>query len=207
MKKTGVTTFILITSILASAILISSTQHVYAASVFEDDFETGDYSHWSGTVNYTGSTMEMSSTDVYTGNYSALCSISSQIGTYAYTHYNFSAESILYHREYIKVSALPPSGVYCDLFGIMDYLRTQHLGTIAIENDGTNYRWLIEYYNNTVQSTQYSTAVEIKADTWYYIEVMVKSGNGTGQVAVWIAEDRVDIREDAPTMNLVDRSN
>ena len=207
MKKSNVITVILITSILASAILISSTQHVYAASVFEDDFETADYSHWAGTVNYTGSTMQMSSTDVYTGNYSAQCSISNQFGTYAYTHYNFSAESVLYHREYIKFSALPPTGLYCDLFGIMDYLRTQHLGTVAIENNGTNYRWLIEYYNNTVPCYQYSVAVDLNADTWYYIEIMVKSGNGTGQVAVWIAEDRVDIEENAPTMNLTNIIN
>ena len=194
---------VLIALTVSSALLFSQHQYVYGANIFADDYETGDYSAWTGTLKIAGSEMLISSTDVYNGSYAAQCSLDNYWGAYAFAHYNFSTENVLYHREYIKFSALPQPGAECDLFGIMDYPRTAHLGTVGIDNNGTNYRWMIEYYNNTVgHNTQYSTAVDVETDTWYYVEVMVKSGNGDGQVAVWIAEDLVDIDEFSPTMNL-----
>ncbi|MCK5094479.1 MAG: hypothetical protein KAR18_07130, partial [Spirochaetes bacterium] len=43
--------------------------------------------------------------------------------------------------------------------------------------------WKLEYYNNSILgNSEYSTDVELKEDTWYYLEIMVKSGNGTGQI-------------------------
>jgi len=212
MKKTAfaieVIALILIAFVLVGITLNSPIKLAHAAAIFTDGFETGDYSLWTGTVNNTGSTMKISTVNKFTGSYAANCLISNVTGTYAYAYHNFSAESILYHREYVKISALPPSGGSCDLFGIMDVHATgEHLGTIAIDNNGTNYRWVIKYYDNTVASLAYSTAVNIKADTWYYIEIMVKSGNGNGQVAVWIAEDLVNIAETSPTINLTNLIN
>lgn len=199
---------VLLALIVTSTLLFSQRHYVYADTVFTDDYETADYSAWAGTLTLNSSEMLISSTDVYNGSYAAQCSLDDYWETYAFVHYNFSAENVIYHREYVKFSALPPSGTECDLFGIMDYNRTKHLGTVGIDNDGTNYRWMIEYYNNTVgHNTQYSTAVTVETDTWYYVEVMVKSGNGDGQVAVWVAEDRVDVEEASPTMNLTNIIN
>jgi hypothetical protein len=208
MRTKNILVIILAVSILASTLTISSTQSVYAATLFGDGYETGDYSAWTDKANSAGSIMGMSETTVFEGHYSADCIIGDTIGSYAYTYYTFSAVPVLYHREYIRVSTLPPSGAETDLFGIMDYAGTgTHLGTIAIQNDGSNYRWKIEYYANGVVESAYSTQVDIKANTWYYIEIMVKSGLGTGQVAVWIAEDLTTINEASPTINLTNLVN
>jgi hypothetical protein len=196
---------ILLASIMTSALLLSQRQYVYAATVFEDDFETGDYSAWTGTVNKTGTGSEMliSTTEVYNGSYAAECSLGVEWGTYAFAYYNMSVETVLFHREYIKVSSLPLDGITCDLFGIMDADRTKHLATIALDNTGgTGVRWKLQYYNNGAQDSQYSSATEIKADTWYYIELMAKSGNGTGGVTAWIAEDPVEMDETLPLMSI-----
>ena len=207
MRKTKEITIALLSLLVAGAFFSLLPQYVHADTVFADDYETGDYSAWAGTVTATG--QMLISTNAYDGNYSAQCSLNAWTWQdYAFAFYNFSAENILYHREYVKISALPPAGAEVDLFGVMDDPRTSHLGTIAIDNNGTNYRWMIKYYNNTVADNgQYSTAVDIQVDTWYYVEIMVKSGSGTGQVAVWIAKDRVDVNQASPTMNLTNIIN
>ena len=174
---------VLLASIVVIALIGLQNRYVFAANVFEDDYETGDYSAWTGILNKTGSEMLISTTEVYNGSYAAECSLGAEWGAYAFAYYNMSAETVLYHREYVQVSFLPLDGITCDLFGIMDADRVNHLATIAIDNTGgTGVRWKLSYYNNGIEESQYSTDVEIKADTWYYIELMVKSGNGTGGV-------------------------
>ncbi len=196
-------TSILVISIIIATLSFVLTQNVYATTIFSDTYETADYSAWTGTIENTNSTMDISSSISYENTNSAICNLSSVWNTYAFAHYNFLAESTLYHREYIQVSGLPNSGVGTDLFGIMDNPRTSHLGTVAIDNNGSDYRWILKYYNNTVKDNlEYSTAVELKQYTWYYIEIMVKSGNGTGQVNIWIAENGTYIDENSPTIEL-----
>ena len=143
MKKAKLLAFVIIASILASTLLISTTQHVYvrADTVFQDNFETGDFSTWTGTMESNG-TMEIVLSPVLEGDYSAMSSLNGWWNSFAFAYYTFDAEPVLYHREYIRVSDLPPVNTETDLFGIMDhYPPTAHLGTIAIDNDGTNYRW------------------------------------------------------------------
>ena len=205
-KKTITT--MLLACILISTMMVLSPGGVRAVTFFADSYETGNYSNWTATVNNLGSSMEMSSTTVFEGLYSADCSISDNVETYAFVYKNFAAVPVLYHKEYIRLSTLPPAGAETDLFGIMDVVGSgQNLGTIAIQNDGTNNRWKLEYYNGAAETAYYSPPVAIKANTWYYIEIMVKTGFGTGQVSVWIAEDKTTITESSPTINLINLTN
>ena len=207
MRTNQIIAILLVGCILISALIISLPKDVFAATVFSDNYETGNYSNWTGTVNNTGSSMQMSTTTVFQGHYSADCSMSDTLNTYAYAYHTFSAASILYHREYIRISTLPSAGASMDLFGILDIPGTgTNLGTIAIQNDGSTYRWKLEYYNGA-DETAYSTAVAITANTWYYVEIMVKSGFGTGQVAVWIAPDLTSINESSPTISITNLVN
>ena len=195
-KKT--ITIILSACILISTLVVLSPGSVSAATFFTDNYETGSYSNWTNTVNNTGSSMQMSTTTVFEGHYSADCSISDTIDTYSFVYKNFATVPVLYHREYIRLSSLPPAGAETDLFGVMDVVGTgAHLGTIAIQNDGANIRWKLEYYNNGPEVAYYSPPNAIKANTWYYVEIMVKTGFGNGQVSVWVAEDKTAITEPA----------
>ena len=204
-KKT--ITIILLTCILISTLMVLSPG-VRATTFFLDNFETGNYSLWTGIVNNAGSSMQISSTTVFDGLYSADCSTSDSVGTFAFAYKDFATVPLLYHREYIRLSVLPPTGAETDLFGIMDTIGAGvHLATIAIQNDGSNIRWKLEYYNNAAETAYYSPPVAIKANTWYYVEIMVKTGFGTGQVSVWIAEDKTTITESLPTINLVNLTN
>ncbi len=100
----------ILTLIVASTLLFASTHYVYAETLFEDNYESGDYSSWAGTLTASGSTMEISTTTVYDGVYAANCSLSSTLNTYAFAHCTLvRTETTIYHREYIQVSALPPS--------------------------------------------------------------------------------------------------
>jgi hypothetical protein len=205
-KKT--ITILLSVCILISTMMILSPGGVIAATFFADSYEAGNYSNWTATLNNLGSSMEMSSTTVFEGLYSADCSISDNVGTYAFVYKNFAALPVLYHKEYIRLSTLPPAGAETDLLGIIDIVGIgQHLGTIAIQNDGTNIRWKLEYYNGAAETAYYSPPVAIKANTWYYVEIMVKTGFGTGQVSVWIAEDKTTITESSPTINIINLTN
>jgi hypothetical protein len=209
MRTKGIIAFIIIISILASTMMSSSYLTVAASPIFTDDFESGSYSNWTGAVSVSGSTTGMSTATVFEGHYSADCTLSDVIGTYAFVYKDLATVPVLYHREYIRLSTLPPAGAATDLFGIMDIVETGvHLGTIAVQNDGTNIRWKLEYYNGGVAETAYySPPVAIKANTWYYVEIMVKTGLGTGQVSVWIAEDKTTINQSQPTINIVNLTN
>jgi hypothetical protein len=205
-KKT--ITIMLLACILISTLTFLSPGGVLAATFFSDNYETGNYSNWTGTLDNAGSSMQISSTTVFAGLYSADCSISDNIETYAFVYKNFASVPVLYHKEYIRLSSLPPAGAETDLFGIMDIVGPGvHLGTIAIQNDGTNIRWKLEYYNSAPETAYYSPPVAIKANTWYYVEIMVKTGFGTGQVSVWIAEDQTNITESSPVLNITNLTN
>ena len=206
-RKVIAITVVLLASFIAFALLIQPYQYAYAAVIFETDYETGDYSAWTGISTFNNGEMLITSTEVYDGTYSAQCSLGQMYNSTAYAYYILSAER-LYHREYIKVSDLPPNGTSLNLFGIMDEYLQKHICTITIDNNDSNYLWKIRYYNNTIEdNVEYYNAVEIKPDTWYYIEIMAKSGNGTGQVAAWIAEDRMNINETSPAINLTNIIN
>jgi hypothetical protein len=150
----------------------------------------------------------MSSATVFDGIYSADCSLSATVGTFAFVYKNLATVPVLYNREYIRFSSLPPAGAETDLLGIMNVVGTgEHLGTIAIQNNGTNIRWKLEYYNGGPEVVYYSPPDAIKANTWYYVEIMVKTGNGNGQVSIWIAEDKTTIIESSPTINQLNLTN
>ena len=212
LRTKDIITIILVFSILASTLIFLPPQGVYAATVFTDNYETGTYSNWSGTVNSSASSsMQMSSNAslVLAGNFSADCALDGTNGTYAYAYTNLQSPlpSVLYYREYIRISSLPPAGTGTDLFGIMDIIGSgHHLGTISILNDSSNYLWRVKYYDGS-DKIAYSSPANIKNDTWYYIEIMVKSGSGTGQVSVWIAEDLTNITQASPTIDLPNLTN
>ena len=204
MRRKDLYAFILATLILSSMSLVAVTSSVNVDPIFGDDFESGDYSAWDDTRPWLGSEMKISGTTVFDGNYSADCEISNNVGTFAYAYVNFTApETVVYHREYVRISSLPPVGAETDLFGIMDHVGTgSHLGTVAVQNEDGSYRWKLEYYNNGAETADYKLIPtgDLKANTWYYIEVMVKSGRGDGEVKVWIAEDLHNIDEALPTI-------
>jgi hypothetical protein len=199
---------ILLASILASILLFSQNHYVYAATIFADGYETGNFSSWDGTETMNSSFLAADSLNFYNGSYGGKCYLDNTWGAYAFAYYHFPSESILYHREYIKFDTLPPAGSQVDLFGIMDYPRTTHIATVGISNNGTHNQWMVKYYNNSVShNTAFSTTVNVTINTWYYVEVMAKTGNGTGQVAAWVAEDRVPTGEASPIINLTNIVN
>ncbi len=206
LKTKDTIAIILVISILASTLIFLPQQGVFAATVFTDDYETGTFSNWSGTEIWSPSSMQITSNTsiVFAGNYSADCALDGTNGTYAFAYTNLTSPlpTTIYHREYIRVSDLPPAGTETDLFGIMDVIGSgHHLGTIGIRSDSSNYLWRVKYYNGS-DEIAYSSPANIKTDTWYYIEIMVKSGSGTGQVSVWIAEDLTNITQSSPTIDL-----
>ena len=210
MRTKNIIAIMLAVCILLSPLMISSPQGVYAATIFADGYETVDYSNWDGTAQYLGSTMQISSNIVLEGRYSGESSMSAVNGTYAYAYKSLSPNpSVLYYRQYIRIDSLPPSGAELDLFGIMDAVlgAGQHLSTITISNDGANYLWNFYYYNSGGLYVVSSTAVGLKANTWYYVEILVTSGSGDGQVAVWIGEDLTTINEASPIFNILNIVN
>ena len=86
--------------------MIVSTNTVQAAIIFSDNYETADYSAWTGVVENSGSTMGISSAVTYEGTYAGRCSLNYSWRTFAFAYYNFASESILYHKEYIQISGL-----------------------------------------------------------------------------------------------------
>ena len=74
----------------------------YFTTIFEDGFESGDFSNWSGTTESDGS-ITVESTDPYQGTYHAEASISTGTNVRrAYCYKTGLDEGILYMRQYVK---------------------------------------------------------------------------------------------------------
>ena len=115
--------------------------------------------------------------------------------------------NLLYHREYIQISALPPSGAEVTLFGISNQDRSNRMGAVSVSNKSGNYQWILYYYDDGLIESVSSIVADLKVDTWYYVEVMVRSGAGNGQAALWVAENGTSVDQGSPTIVAINLNN
>jgi len=81
----------------------------YFTIIFEDGFETGDYSAWTGTVVDPGVTLEVSTEQAHHGTYSSKVVIPPGQATYSWgcSYYQFSNMTTFYYRFYVYITQFP----------------------------------------------------------------------------------------------------
>jgi hypothetical protein len=149
---------------------------VFAAKIFEDGFETGDFSKW--TVKNGG---YVTSGDAHHGTYKAVLNASSQ-----YDQARFTNIDHCFFRAYVMFKSFPTTGLETPILGVYNtsgiYMAEARVGNFA----GT-LKWRLRFYNGTTHYTVTSEQQKPVLDTWYCVEVEGKSNTTTG------AESRIYI--------------
>lgn len=190
MRKTALFSVFLIVLLACSFYLPFAS----ATPIFEDGFESGDFSAFSSTsVGGSGSSLTVQSSVVHHGTYAAASHVETG-GGYA----NFYKElggsyDELYVRAYIKLTALPSSGNRLFIgpsteIGGVDYLA------LEVYNDAGTVKWDLWFVSSNVHVYSSST---VQTNTWYCVEIYHKAGSGNGIGRLYVNGDLAIEKTDA----------
>lgn len=144
---------------------------VYATEIFNNGFESGDFTAWTGT----GGSIDVVATPTHHGSYSARANADGEI-----CYKTFTNSVGIYVRCYVRFSALTiTSSQYSGFFGVTDgssgtYIRAYH--------DGANVVFQLrdEWGNSR------TTDAVISLDTWYCVEVFFDVAGSGKAFKLWI---------------------
>jgi hypothetical protein len=101
-----------VVALLALPFLIATP--AFAAVIFEDGFETGDFSKW----NVLGGTPTVTSGDAHHGTYKAVLDAS---GENAQARFPLAPREEVFMRAYVKFTAFPAAGNETTVLGVYNY--------------------------------------------------------------------------------------
>jgi hypothetical protein len=149
---------------------------VFAARIFEDGFETGDFSKW--TVKNGG---YVTSGDAHHGTYKAVLNASGQ-----YDQARFTNVEHCFFRAYVMFKSFPnTTGYETPVLGVYNTSGI-YMAEVRVRNVTGTIKWALRYYNNG-QYTIISEQQKPVLDKWYCVEVEGKSNSTTA------AESRIYI--------------
>jgi hypothetical protein len=156
--------------------------------IFQDSFESGDFSAWSSTKVNTGCSLIVESTNPHHGSKNLRADTAGsvdgeaavavkEIGT-AYTH--------AYARAYVKFPSIP-SGA-SRLFPFIGFWQAAEANCVARagvgRDSGGNARWGVRYYSAGAFTTAFGSSTPAP-DVWYCIELEVEIGT-TASVKLYV---------------------
>lgn len=191
--KTGVTYSMDKTNLKMDVFL--STSFDIDPYVFEDGFESGDFSAWDSTRSDNGGSISVSSDYAHHGTYSEKVVLANQASSYAWASYSIYPEPLMFARFQVKFSALPPnSGDWEKLSPFVRYPGPTFLLFPIVKNDTGTIKWGL-YYVPT--STEYLGTNTPSVDTEYCVEIYYKKNTGgdNGEIKLYID----DVEEVAQT--------
>ena len=173
---------------------ISAKQRDYLAqyftTLFEDGFESGDFSAWSGTSTAGGS-IEVTTANPKSGSYNARANITGTGTRKAYCYKSGFDESIIHVRLYVQFhDALPETT--SDSITIL-YVRNKAntAGLFQVGIGYSNSRWLGNYRKAGVWTAWNNASYTASLDTWYCIEAAYYVHATEGYFKVWLDENLI----------------
>jgi hypothetical protein len=149
---------------------------VFAAKIFDDGFETGDFSKW--TVKSGGF---VTSGDAHHGTYKAVLNVSGQ-----YDQAKFTSVDHCFFRAYVMFKSFPANGTETTILGVYN-TSSIYMSEARVANVNGTLKWKLRYYDNGAQYTAVSEQQKPVLNTWYCVEVEGKSNSTTA------AESRIYI--------------
>jgi sarcosine oxidase delta subunit len=152
---------------------------------FQDGFEAGDFTTWSGTSASPGENISVVSDFPHHGNYGARFATNGD-GVYenAYCHKSVISNN-LYVRGYFYVSQ---SGIEADLdriFFIVFRSGTSGLAYAGWKRDAGEVKWCITVRDSTSYADIFSS-VSPMTSRWYCIQLHLKKDVSSGLVEMWV---------------------
>jgi len=170
--------FCLLSSLLFIPVALSAT-------IFADDFESNNYSSWTGTYFQSGTTLETVGTPIHHGLYSSHA-LAVAWKDYAYSYRNFAAAATVYSRLYVRIVSGPADGRFT-LFNTLasDYWRNSIVG-VGIYNDAGTLKWLLRYLSGSAMTSVTLASPTPSLNTWYCVEVGCKVDNANGEAHFYL---------------------
>jgi hypothetical protein len=166
---------------LFAAIAVFGAISPVHALIFEDGFESGDLSAWSGNSTNAGDTITASTEQALTGTYSAKAVVDTDAAAnQAMVWRNFTGETTVYARIYIYV---PSSFSTADYVATMQFLNDwSNIITTTIDDDMTLYM------NNNVADELYGYGVgsTLSKNEWHCLEMMAVISPTVGEARLWL---------------------
>ena len=166
---------------------ISAKQRDYLAqyftTLFEDGFESGDFSAWDGTYNTSGANLSVVSDNPHHGSYHARLTTTGE-NTYenAYVYKNLNEEPVVYCRAYFYFHDLSQDrGPTCISLRGNNYF----LAYCRLKSSGAS-DWTLFYRNNGAEESVSTTQGFPSEDTWVCVELYIKVGDGDGEAKLYV---------------------
>jgi len=163
--------------ILILALPVLSIRPVFAARIFEDGFESGDFSKWNPVVGNPSVT----SGDAHHGTYKAVLNAS-----YQFAQARFTNVDHCFMRAYVMFKSFPTSGAETPLLGLYN-TSGRYMAEARVGNVSGTIKWKLRYYDNGTHYTVVSEQQKPVLNTWYCVEVEGKSNTAAN------AESRIYI--------------
>ena len=156
------------------------------AVVFQDGFESNNYTAWTGTEESVG-TIAAATDQTREGTYSSKSSISAGSG-YADCYKTFSPTlSIVYSRFYMRFSSFPEANGA--VWAFIDYDSVSMQGSVRIHikrQAAGDFRWYTEYHDDTTWYTPTTLFTQgVNTNTWYCFELYRKKGSADGEIKLY----------------------
>lgn len=151
--------------------------------LFQDGFESGDFSKWTSTESVgAGSTETVETNNPFQGKYNGKFSTSSA-GAEATVYKTIASAAIVYLRFYAKLDVLPDNGTHFYFGSIADAVPSAGTGTaVAILNTGGQFFWVL--FDDGFGETSEAVASNPSAGVYYSIELLRDRTNGIERLYV-----------------------
>ena len=179
---------------LQSFLSISSEGSIYypaeAMVLFEDEFENGDFSAWSGTYTTVDDNAIVASAYPYEGTYHSCFQTGAIVSgvKYAYSHLELSqAVSEVYARGYFYIVDGLPLNDNEDRFGLIAFeVGGQLQCTFRVHRSGGVDKFNIVGLSGTGSVQKSTDAVYPVERQWYCLEFYIKVHSSSGEYRAWI---------------------
>jgi acid phosphatase type 7 len=156
----------------------SNTVTVTPIGLFNDDFESGNLSHWAPVTNLT-----VQQEQVYAGNYAAR-GISNSLSTVAYKLLSTPQDELYYRIRFKILSQTQPMNLM--KFRTKDSGYGKSILGVYVSNTGN-----LGIRNDTLPLTTPSN-VQVAKGVWHELQVRLLIEGSAGRTEVWLDGNRID---------------
>jgi hypothetical protein len=175
---------LLVISILA--VLMTQEFSAPNSIIFQDNFETNDFAHWTQHGN------SIITTDNPKDGTYCMRTLGGDNGNDANNGYcdkEFDANyTTLYALEYVKIREYPYSQ---DTNNFLFFLNKgtvfTYIAAVGLYNDNGNFKWSLGYANNGWgHSVKTTASMNPTLGVWYALELRLTCGRGSAEYQVWL---------------------
>jgi hypothetical protein len=184
------TTSIIIFVLLATIVPLVNIQTVQAATLFENGFEEGDLSAWSGNYTSNGFVSVIAS-EANSGTYSLNATFAAS-GVTKYAHASKSLGSgntAVYARHYRNVTSLPTDGKLLVLCYFAQYAYGNQDARLFIYNNASQYQLGITL--NHPSTVNYYANITIELNNYYFFELYLTKSETEGTCGAYYNDEQV----------------